>query len=124
MNNDPNFIYTGRNANRFANLSPEILFNIDLNNNFSFLENYITSNEFDRIKESLDVFNQKIFKNPALILTGFVLFKQGLSLNNLRRLFTSPEMSPILKEYQISQYDIIRYARFYELFLPHLKNVV
>lgn len=124
MNGVNDFIYTGRNPNKFGNLSPEILFNIDLNNNFSFLDNYITVNEFDRIKESLDVFNQKIFKNPALILTGFIMFKQGLTVNNLRKLFSSPEMSPILKEYQISQYDIIRYARFYEIFLPHLKNVV
>ncbi|QIH04956.1 hypothetical protein [Dasineura jujubifolia toursvirus 2a] len=104
-------------------LTPDVKFSIDLYKSFEFLDNYITNADFEKIKDLSDKYNYKLFKNPALILVSFIIVKWGnyneITFPNIKKLFSSHDISPILKENHISIYDIVRYSRFIIL---HLKD--
>lgn len=108
------------------NITPEIAFQIDLNKSYNFLENYISQNEFDRIRDVLHKFNQRLFKNPALILLSFIVVKQSkknsIDAQRLRQLYSKPDVVPLIKENNISIYDILRYCRYYILHIPEITN--
>lgn len=108
------------------NITPEIAFQIDLNKSYNYLENYISQNEFDRIRDALNKFNQRLFKNPALILLSFIIVKQSkknsIEAQRLRQLYSNPDVVPLIKENNISIYDILRYCRYYILHIPEIAN--
>lgn len=108
------------------NITPDIAFQIDLNKSYNFLENYISQNEFDRIRDVLHKFNQKLFKNPTLILLSFIVVKQSkktsIDAQRLKQLYSNPGVVPLIKENNISIYDILRYCRYYILHIPEIAN--
>lgn len=102
--------------------TPEVMFHIDLNKSREFLDNYINDNEFDRVREFSEKFNYKMFRNPTLIILGYIIYK--LSAGNdgkttdidpgkLHKIFTDGDVNPIIRENNISKYDLLRYSRFY-----------
>lgn len=118
--------FLGENIN-IRNLSPDTLFLIDLTKSYDFLDNFISRKEFDEIKNNLDKFNFKNFKNPSLILISFIAMKQSLSNkqqlldpSTFKSIYNNQNILPLIKENNISQYDILRYARFIQLFIPEL----
>lgn len=106
------------------NISPEVFFLIDLNNAYNFLQNFLSSNEYDLIKNNLDSYNHQIYKNPALIVISFIFSKNSyikrkkLDENVFKSMYSNAEISPLLKENNISLYDIVRYSRYIQLHIP------
>lgn len=126
MNDFDNFYYGGENLGYLGgfiegqegvkkHITPDIAFQVDLAKAFSFLDNYIYMNEFNKIREAIDSFNHKLFKNPALILISYIVVKiskKNIDPQALRRIYTDPNVVPLLKDNNISQYDILRYSRY------------
>lgn len=114
----------GTNINKL-NISPEILFQIDLKKSFDFLEEFITEEEYNQILNIIEKFNFHVFKNPALILISYIIFKNNkgpeLTPVILRYYYNHQNITPLIKINNISQPDIIRYYRFFEL---HLKQLI
>lgn len=109
-----------KQKNSKKNITPEISFQIDLLNAYDFLDSFIDESEFNLIKNSLDNFNHKLFKNPALILISFIVLKSSktfsLEPQKIKAVYTNPNIIPILKINNISMYDIIRYCRYITLY--------
>lgn len=98
-------------------MTPEIAFQVDVNKNYEFLENYLNRNELDRIKEYIETYNYKLFKNPTLLLLSFIVVKlsrdqKSLDVVKLRQVYSDPNVLPLIKENNISQQDLIRYCRY------------
>lgn len=111
--------YLEGQKSKFIALSPDVIFMLELQENWEFLENFIYTSEFDAIKRNIDMFNHKLYKNTALILLGFIVYKYSnfreISVNALNDVYTTYEIQPLLKQYQISIYDLLRYSRFFAL---------
>lgn len=101
-------------------ISPEISFQIYLKKSFNFLDNFINEQEFNLIKLSLEKYNHKLFKNPSLILISFIVVKlskkSDIEPQKLRFVYSNPDISSLIKENNISLYDILRYCRFIILY--------
>lgn len=115
--------YDQKNKNQL--LSPDINFLIELNKAWEFLgDKLITRSEYELIKDLSQKFNYKIHKNPALILIGYIVYKNSikktigdLSKTEFTKIVNAPEIQPLIKEYFISQCDILRYARYFKIHL-------
>lgn len=126
-NTNPHFLggfLEGLQRKRNFNITPEISFQIELQNTCEFLANYLTNRDVDNIKESLDSFNYKLFKNPTLIVLCYLLYKlskkQIVNPQSVKLIYTNPDFQPLIRENNISQYDIIRYCRYIEKFILNL----
>lgn len=107
------------------NISPEIQFQSELKTAYNLLENFISKAEFDNIVQNLTVFNYYLYKNPTLILISFIVLKQSeknqINPQKLKSVFNNHEVSPHIKQNNITQYDVLRYCRFmlknYDIFI-------
>lgn len=122
LDNKNNYLggYYDKQQNNYKNITPEISFQIDLLNAYNFLESFIDESEFNMIKNSLDNFNHKLFKNPALILISYLVLKSSKSFSlepqKIKLVYTNQDIIPLLKINNISMYDIIRYCRYIKIY--------
>lgn len=104
--------------NKNTTITPENRFRMELVESFRFLDSYISKSEFDKIFNSLDKFKFFTSMNPNLIILGFILKKGEMTINDIMK---APSISPILEENNISPYDIIRYMRYFNTYLPEIR---
>lgn len=106
-------------------LSPEDSFRYDLFSSYNFLSEYITESEFNLLVENIYKFNHKLQKNPSLILIALIVVKRSrkkpIEPNVIRSVYSDEMVSALIKENSISQYDILRYSRF---FILHMDSFV
>lgn len=106
-------------------LTPEMLFNAELWRSYNILDLYIDENDFNNIKNNLKKFKFLLAKNPVLILISYITIKSS-KINNIsigstiKKIMNDKIISLLIKENNISQYDILRYCRYYQKFIPNL----
>ncbi|CCA61429.1 hypothetical protein AV955_gp072 [Diadromus pulchellus ascovirus 4a] len=91
-------------------LSPEAWFDIELARAFDFLSRFVDQAEFEIIRNNVRKFPNYLFKNPYLILMGFIAFKE----RDVRSVTRNSVLSPVIASNNIRVYDIIRYTRFFD----------
>lgn len=117
--------YDNNGGNLKIKITPDESFRIDLFNSYNFLSDFIDEAEFNILTENIHNINHKIYKNPTLILVALIIVKrskkQPIEPTILRNVYSDEVISILLKENNISQYDLLRYSRYLIL---HMKNFV
>lgn len=104
----------------------EEAFYADMYNSYVFMDKYVTMNEFESLKEVSELLPHRLFKNPTLILLSFLVIKWSGKNNidgdakNVKRVISQPDLNPLIKENNISMYDIVRYTRCLRSLTPRL----
>lgn len=102
--------------NKRSDITPENRFRLELLSSYRFLDSFISRSEFDSIYNSLEKFKFFTSMNPNLILLGFIAFRGDMTIAQIMR---DVSIHPIIDESKITGYDIIRYKRYYERYLPY-----
>lgn len=112
------------------NRSPDDLFLNSLSNARDELQNEILDSDYDAISNYIDKFNNKLYKNPTLIFIAYLVIKKSLQkTKNIIDIGAFSQVTEkdkkikiVMKENNISAADILRYARYIELYIPEIVN--
>lgn len=99
-------------------MNPEISFQVDFSRAYDILENHIHKNDFEKLRNNIDIFQNRLFKNPALILLSFIAVrksKKDIDPQVVKAVYSGLKeeaIKQLIKENGISQCDILRYSRY------------